>query len=90
MKDKVKIYDKLDIKIIKNLLFLLFLLKLTILKNDLLFYTILHYQQHKNRLFSTIYICPHFLYKNLVFYIIKILLNFIKLQKYYKFIKYVI
>ena len=80
MKDKVKIYDKLDKNIIKNLLFLL---KLTILKNELLFYTILHYQQHKNPLFSTIYICPHFLYKNLVFYIAKILLNFIKLQKHY-------
>ena len=26
MKDKVKIYDKLDIKIIKNLLFILFIL----------------------------------------------------------------
>ena len=44
----------------------------------------------KNLLFSTIYICPHFLYKNLVFYITKILLNFIKLQKHYKFIKYFI
>ena len=83
MKDKVKISDKLDNKILKNLLFLLFLLKLTILKNELLFYTILHYQQHKNLLFSTIYICLHFLYKNLVFYITKFLLNFIKLQKHY-------
>ena len=83
MKDEMKIYDKLDKKLLKNLLFLLFLLKLTILKNELLFYTILHYQQHKKtRLFSTIYICPHFLYKNLVFYITKILLNFIKLQKH--------
>ena len=67
-------------KLLKNLLFLL---KLTLLKNELLFYTILHYQQHKNLLFSTIYICPHFLSKNLVFYITKILLNFIKLQKHY-------
>ena len=48
MKDEVKIYDKLDKKnLLKNLLFLLFLLKLRILKNELLFYTILHYQQHK-------------------------------------------
>ena len=38
MKDEVKIYDKLDKKVIKNLLFLLFLLQLTILKNKLLFY----------------------------------------------------
>ena len=38
MKDEVKIYDKLDKKLLKNLLFLLFLLKLTILKNELLFY----------------------------------------------------
>ena len=61
MKDEVKIYDKLDKKLFKNLIFLLFLLKPTILKNELLFYTILHYQQHlKNLLFSTIYICPHF------------------------------
>ena len=43
MKDKVKIYDKLDKK---NLLFLLFLLKLTILKNEGHYFyakTILHY-----------------------------------------------
>ena len=59
MKDEVKIYDKLDKKnLLKNLLFLLFLLKLRILKNELLFYTILHYQQHKNLLFSTIYYVP--------------------------------
>ena len=70
-------------QLLKNLLFLLFLLKLTILKNELLFYTILYYQQHKNLLFSTIYICPHYLYKSLVFYITKFLLNFIKLQKHY-------
>ena len=50
-----------------------------------LFYTILHYQQHKQ---TNIYYyfcknqqCLHFLYKNLIFYITKILLNFIKLQK---------
>ena len=46
MKDEVKIYDKLDKNILKNLLFLLFLLKLTILKNEhYYFYTnsILHY-----------------------------------------------
>ena len=35
MRDEVKIYDKLDKKVIKKLLFLL---KLTILKNELLFY----------------------------------------------------
>ena len=84
MKDEVKIYDKLDKtiikKLLKNLLFLLFLLKLTILKNELLFYIT---NNIKNLLFSTIYICPHFLYKNLVFYITKFLLNFIKLQKHY-------
>ena len=85
MKDEVKILRMINLtkQLLKNLLFLLFLLKLTILKNELLFYTILHYQQHKNLLCSTIYICPHFLYKNLVFYITKILLNFIKLQKHY-------
>ena len=49
MKDEMKIYDKLDKKLLKNLLFLL---KLTILNNELLFYTILHYQQHKK---STIF-----------------------------------
>ena len=40
MKDEVKIYeyDKLDKKLLNHLLFLLFLLKLTILKNELLFY----------------------------------------------------
>ena len=42
MKDEVKIYDQLDKKLLKNLLFLLFLLKLTILKNELL-QSILHY-----------------------------------------------
>ena len=81
MKDEVKIrvYDKLDKQILKHLLFLL---KLTILKNELLFYIT---NNIKNLLFSTIYInlFPHFLYKNLVFYITKILLNFIKLQKHY-------
>ena len=60
MKDEVKIYDKLDKKLLKNLLFLL---KLTILKNKLLFYTILHYQKHKNLLFSTIYMSPLFIQK---------------------------
>ena len=54
MKDEVKIFDKLDKKLLKHLLFLLCLLKLTILKNELLFYTILHNTQHKNLLFSTI------------------------------------
>ena len=52
--------------------------------------TVLHYQQHKNRLFCTIYICPHFFYKNLVFYITEIWLIFIKLEKHYLFIKYFI
>ena len=63
MKDGVKLYDKLDKKILKNLLFLLFLLKLTILKNELLFYTILHYQQHKNLLFSLFIYVPLFIIK---------------------------
>ena len=71
MKDEVKIYAKLDKKLLK---YLLFLLKLTILKNELLFYIT---NNIKNLLFSTIYISPHFLYINLVFYITKILLNFI-------------
>ena len=79
-KDEVKIYDKLDKKLLKNLLFLLFLLKLTILKNELLFYIT---NNIKNLLNSTIYIFPHFFYKTLVFYITKFLLNFIKLQKHY-------
>ena len=83
MKDEVKIFDKLDNKLLYHLLFLLFLLKLTILMIELLLYTILHYHQHNNLLFSTIYIWPNFEYKCLVFYIAKILLNFIKLQKYY-------
>ena len=79
MKDEVKIYDKLDKKIIN---------KFTIATQTYYFKkwtTILHYftlPTTKNLLFSTIYICPHFLYKNLVFYITKILLNFIKMQKY--------
>ena len=64
MKDKVKIYAKLDKKIIKNLLFLLFLLKLTILKTELLFYTILHYQQHKkSTIFYYLYMSPLFIQK---------------------------
>ena len=78
MKDEVKIYDKIDKKIIK---------KFTISTKTYYFKewtTILHYQHiKKNLLFSTIYICPHFFYKNLVFYITKILLNFIKLPKHY-------
>ena len=81
MKDEVKIYDKLDKKIIKKFTIST---KTYYFKNELQFYTILHYQQHKKiLLFSTIYICFHFFYKNLVFYITKILLNFIKLQKHY-------
>ena len=75
MKDEVKIYDKLDKKLLKHLLFLLFLLKLTIFKNELLFYTILHYQQHKNLLFSTIYMSPLFIQKLSILYY----KNFIKL-----------
>ena len=46
MKDKVKIYDKLEKKIIKKFTFLLILLKLTILKNEHYYFytkTILHY-----------------------------------------------
>ena len=78
MKDEVKIYDQLDKNVIKNLPFLLFLLKLTILKNELLFYII---NNIKHLLFSTIYICPHFFYENLLFYIANMLLTFIKLQK---------
>ena len=51
-------------KLLKNLLFLLFLLKLTILKNELLFYTILHYQQHKkSTIFYYLYISPLFIQK---------------------------
>ena len=57
MKDEVKIYDKLDKKLLKNLQFLLFLIKLTILKNELLFYTILHYQQYKkSNMFYYLYV----------------------------------
>ena len=69
MKDEVKIYDKLDKTIIK---------KFTISTKTYYFKEwaiILHYfyitNNRKNLLFSTIYICPHFLYKNLVFYIKK-------------------
>ena len=46
MKDEVKINDKIDKNIIKKFLFLL---KLTIIKNERLFYTII-----------SIYICPNF------------------------------
>ena len=76
MKDKVKIYDKLDKKLFKNLLFLLFLLKLTILKNELIFYTILHYQQHKkSTIFYYLYMSPLFIQRlNILHY-----KNFIKL-----------
>ena len=64
MKDKVKIYDKLDKKLLKNLLFLLFLLKLTILKSELLFYTILHYLQHKKIYYFLLFIyAPLFIQK---------------------------
>ena len=64
MKDQVKIYDKLDKNLLKNLLFLLFLLQLTILKNDLLFYTILHYQQNKkSTIFYYLYMSPLFIQK---------------------------
>ena len=44
--------------------------------------TILHYQQPNNLLFSTIYICPHFFYENLLFYITNILLTFLKMQRH--------
>ena len=69
----------------KNLLFLLFLKDNTISTKTYYFKewtTILHYQQHKNLLFSTIYICPHFVNVNLIFYITNILLTFLKLQKH--------
>ena len=64
MKEEVKIYDKLDKKLLQNLLFLLFLLKLTILKNELLFYTILHYQkQKKSTIFYYLFMSPLFIHK---------------------------
>ena len=53
-------------KIIKNLLFLLFLKDHTISTKTYYFKewsTILHYQQHKNILFSTIYMSALFLQK---------------------------
>ena len=73
MKDEVKIYDKLDKIIIKNF---------TI--STITYYfkewtTILHYQQHKTLLFSTIYVCPHFFYKITVFYITHLLFGMAKL-----------
>ena len=72
MKDKVKIYDKLYKKLFKKLLFLL---KLTILKTELLFYTILHYQQHKkSTIFYYLYMSAHF---------IKTKLKNFTLQKFY-------
>ena len=79
MKDEVKIYDILYKKIIKKFTISIFLLKLIMFKNELLFYITINI---KNLLFSTIYMSPLF-YKNLVFYITKIILNFIKLQKHY-------
>ena len=85
MKDEVKIYDKLDKNIIKKFTISTISTKTyyCILKNELLFYTILHYQQHKiSTIFYYLYMSP-ILYKTLVFYITKILLNFIKLQKHY-------
>ena len=64
MKDKVKIYDKLDKKIIKTFTISTILLKLSILKNELLFYTILHYQQHKkSTIFYNLYKSPLFIQK---------------------------
>ena len=51
-------------QLLKNLLFLLFLLKLTILKTGLLFYTILHYQQHKtSTIFYYLYMSPLYIQK---------------------------
>ena len=44
--------------------------------------TILTYQHHKHLLFLTIYTCAHFVYNNLGFYIINILLTFIIEQSY--------
>ena len=63
------VYDKLDKKVIKKLLFLIFLLKLTILKNELLFYITNNIKIYHFLLF----ICPHNFYKNLQFYITNIL-----------------
>ena len=73
----MKIYDKLDKKIIKKFTISTISTKTYYFKD---WTTILHYQQHKK---STIYICPHFFYNTLVIYITIILLNFIKLQKHY-------
>ena len=94
MKDKVKIYDKLDKKIIKKFTISTIFTKTYYFKEwTLLFlhktYFTLFYITNKitNLLFSTIStknpLYPHFLYKNLVFDITKILFNFIKLQKHY-------
>ena len=94
MKDEVKIYDKLDKKIIKKFTIYTIFTKtyyfkeLTLLFLHYCYFTLFYITNNiKNLLFSTIstktLLCPHFLYKNLVFYITKILLNFIKLQKHY-------
>ena len=96
MKDEVKIYDKLDKKIIKKFTISIIFTKTYYIKESSLLF--LHYYLYyftlfyitnniKHLLFSTKstknILCPHFLYKNLVLYIAKILLNFIKLQKHY-------
>ena len=71
MKDEVKIYDKLDKTLLKNLLFLL---KLTILKNELLFY-ITNNNNKKNTIFYYLYMSPLFIQKLSILYY----KNFIKL-----------
>ena len=86
MKDEVKIYDKLDKKLLKNLLFLLrvFINFRTFSTKTYYFKewtTILHYQQQKIYYFL-LFIYPHFFYENLLFYITNILITFLKLQKH--------
>ena len=64
MKDEVKIYDKLDKKIIKKFTISTISTKTYYLKNELLFYTILHYQQHKkSTIFYYLYMSPLFIRK---------------------------
>ena len=84
MKDEVKIYDKLDKNNIKKFTISTISTKTYYFKEwTLLFYTILHYQQHKKfTIFYYLYMSPLFIQK-IRFYITKILLNFIKLQKHY-------
>ena len=94
MKDEVKIYDKFDKAIIKTFTISTIFTKTYYFKEWTLLFLHYHYftlfyitNNIKNLLFSTISTknqqYPHFLYTNLVIYITKILLNFIKLQKHY-------